>query len=216
MIKYQNIGLLASMVFAVGMVGFNLSDGTFSTDNSEISGFSSSGALLGHLEVIQTDSEGNIKAYQQTDNAVTNRGVNCALVEVFGASVDDDHCPNVGTDYNWISLETGDLTTLGIEYNATASASVASGLIPAAGTATVSTAASGTDTTPSSGTVTITKLFTAGAGDTIRGAALTNSTGALFAYKDFLGSDIVLTTGDSLTVNWEMTMGRSGTEETQS
>lgn len=216
MIKYQNIGLLASMVFAVGMVGFNLSDGTFTTGNSEISGFSSGSTLVGHLEVIQTDSEGNIKAYQQTDNAVTNRGVNCALVEVFGATVSNDHCPNVGTDYNYISLETGDLTTLGIEFNATSSASVASGLTPQQGTATITTAAAGTDVTPSSGTVTITKLFTAGAGDTIRGAALTNSTGALFAYKDFLGADIVLTTGDSLTVNWAMSMGRTGTEETQS
>ena len=52
----QNFGLLAAVVFAVGMVGFNLSDGTFVLNQADSSAMASAAGIMGHIEVIHTDS----------------------------------------------------------------------------------------------------------------------------------------------------------------
>ena len=39
--------------------------------------------LVGHITVEVADSDGNIKAYQQTDNFVTDNGLKCALDVLF-------------------------------------------------------------------------------------------------------------------------------------
>ena len=46
-----NIGMLATVVFAVGMVGINFSDGTFVLYNETPTSTMESGSLLGHIEI---------------------------------------------------------------------------------------------------------------------------------------------------------------------
>ena len=44
------------------------------------------GTMLGHIEVIHADSEGNILGYQQTDNIIVNDGKNCTAMLLFGGT----------------------------------------------------------------------------------------------------------------------------------
>lgn len=81
-----NIGMLATVVFAIGMVGINFSDGTFVLQNETPTSTMEGGSLLGHIEIIHADSEGNILSYQQTDNAIVNDGRNCTAMLLFGTN----------------------------------------------------------------------------------------------------------------------------------
>jgi hypothetical protein len=197
--EYKNFGILASVVFAIGMVGFNLSDGTLGT-NQESSAMSSSAGMLGHIEAIATDSEGNIKAYIQTDNAITNRGINCTFVTVFGAPTSAEQCSTASDAFNDIALSGTSIGAMTLQSNRTSDELSGNGYD--AGTAdTITVSQAATSTRASAPEVTITKAFSVTATDSVFAATLTNSTGAVFAYKDF-GAQVDLTSGDSLTVNW--------------
>ena len=62
----KNIGALAAVVFAVGMVGINFSDGTFALQSDVPASTMESGAIMGHIEIIHSDNDGNVLSYQQT------------------------------------------------------------------------------------------------------------------------------------------------------
>ncbi|AJW69707.1 hypothetical protein [Nitrosopumilus adriaticus] len=216
--KYQSFGFIASVVFAVGMMGFNLSDGTFGSNQMDSSAMNSGTMITGHLEAIHTDSDGNILSYIQTDNAITNQGINCAMVELFGipqATLDlsgtDTSCAASPGDFNYIGLYSADADAVGLNVNATSSIYTDSGLTPLQDTSvTFNTVASGaaraTDVQ-----VVIDATFTA-TDDTnsVFGASLLNGTAnnGIFAFKDFNSADtaIVLNTNDQLTVNWQISM----------
>jgi len=82
--KSTSIGMLAAIAFAVGMTGVNLSDGTNALQNTSPSSTAEGASILGHIELIQTDSEGNILSYQQTDNAIVSEGRFCTAMLLFG------------------------------------------------------------------------------------------------------------------------------------
>ena len=216
--KYQNFGILASVVFAVGMLGLNISDGTIALDQADSPALVSAAGISGHLEAIVTDSEGNIKSYQQTDNGITNNGVNCTMVMLFGAATDADHCRGAQTSGAWkvIGLEDSLLATgLDFNSNSTLNTVTGNGMDPATGTATITTAGTGA-TGGTAGVVRIANTFAcSGACGTITGATLLNGTDAntngMFAYKDF-SSSVALVSGDSLTVNWDLTITGGGVE----
>lgn len=43
--------------------------------------------ILGHIEIVARDADGNIKAYRQTDNKVVTNGLESAVNELFGAGL---------------------------------------------------------------------------------------------------------------------------------
>ena len=212
----QNFGLLAAVVFAVGMVGFNLSDGTFDLNQADSSAMLSAAGIVGHLEVIHTDSEGNILSYLQTDNAIANKGVNCTMVLLFGVSTDADHCNGSPGTFDVIAVE-GTQTmasNMDLRANKTDNQIRATGFLPATATSiTITQAADGA--TAVDGTTRLVKTFTATGTIEIFGASLINSTAAdnyaLFAYKDF-GSSINMVIDDQLTVNWDISIQGGGAE----
>ena len=214
----QNFGLLAAVVFAVGMVGFNLSDGTFDLNQADSSAMASAAGIVGHLEVIHTDSEGNILSYLQTDNAITNKGVNCTMVLLFGAATNADQCngaPSAGS-FNVIAVDSAAQAGLDLRANKTGNQFRTLGFSPSvADSVTITTAADGNLAGPVNGVVRLTEVFTATGPATVHGASLINSTAlndyGLFAYKDFSGS-ITLAEFDQLTVNWDITIQGGGTE----
>lgn len=221
--NYQSFGFLASIVFAVGMVGFNLSDGTFGTNQEEISPMASTAGMVGHIEAIHTDSQGNIISYVQTDNAITNKGINCTLAKVFGISYDASHCPADPGTYNHIGLVNATIDGEGLNINATSGSllypdGASNGLGPASdSTITFNTVASGgaagagDQTRGTDAEVLISTAFTStGDSHAVVGATLQNGTenAGIFAYKDF-PSSITLNNGDTLTVNWQI--GMTGT-----
>jgi ABC-type dipeptide/oligopeptide/nickel transport system ATPase subunit len=77
----------AVFVVAVGLMGSN---GVFSMPTSGIIGTSgtnyheNAGNMLGHVTMIAQDPSGNIKAYRQMDNVVTNVGRTCTAQSLFG------------------------------------------------------------------------------------------------------------------------------------
>ena len=212
----QNFGLLAAVVFAVGMVGFNLSDGTFDLNQADSSAMASAG-IMGHIEVIHTDSEGNILGYMQTDNAIANKGVNCTMVLLFGAATNVDQCNGAPGTFNVIAVDDTAFQagTMELTSNRTTNQLRSTGFSPAtADSVTITTVADGTVSATVDGVVRLTKVFTSTGAATIFGASLINSTTleyGLFAYKDF-GSSITLANLDQLTVNWDITIAGGGAE----
>jgi len=71
------------------------------------SGTSEQGQILGHVTLVLTDEDGNIKAYRQTDNAVHNDGFNQLIDDAFGSGACIG-CENTDTtDFNFIGIGTG-------------------------------------------------------------------------------------------------------------
>ena len=103
----------AVFVVAVGLMGAN---GVFSMPTSGIIGTSgtnyheNAGNLLGHVTMIAQDPSGNIKAYRQMDNVVTQVGRTCTAADLFGSTV---QCtPRGGFNYIGIgSLSRAEVTS---------------------------------------------------------------------------------------------------------
>jgi len=211
----KNIGMLTAVVFAIGMVGINFSDGTFNLQSDVPASTMEGAAIMGHMEIIHTDSEGNVLSYQQTDNAIVNEGRNCVATSLFGAasnSVCDTAVPN---PYTIVGIGNGTLlagsattiTVLGSEITD-------SGLDRASGVVTVSeNAASVLTSDPAIATISSVFTYVSGVNtNTVNQAGLFNQTtiagDRTFALKDF-PSSVIMNTNDILTVNWDITIDGS-------
>jgi len=210
--------MLAAVVFAVGMVGFNLSDGTISLIDDVPLATMEGGMIMGHLEIIHTDKDGNILSYQQTDNAIMNDGRNCAANALFGpgantACTDDSPGPytfiGIGNNTNFAGTNTA--TTLQAEITATGD-----GLARSEAVRSVLNLADATGDTLGASQTQIRAVFTytgSQIGNTIEEAGLFNQsstvTDSVFAMKNF-PSDVAMNNGDILTVNWDISI--SGTD----
>jgi hypothetical protein len=165
--------------------------------------------LTGHITLVATDSNGNIKAYRQTDNLVVNNGADCVVKLLFGggstrgiASGTGTTCKgDLTTPFNVIAIGTSGTAEAATDRHLGAEilAATDAGLARTAGAITyTSNATSGTAAT------TISNQFTASTSQGIQESGLFNSTtvstGGLFAHKTF--SQINLVSGDKLTVTW--------------
>ena len=212
----KNIGMVAIVAMAVGMAGFSLSDGSFAISQTDSSVMASGATMMGHLEVIHRDAEGNILSYSQSDNAILNEGRNCTAVALFGTAANSACSADPGT-YDVISLTATsisganlnllDLTTELVN-GTNAGLGRSDATVSEQGTAT---AASGTSL--ATARVSHTFISTGGSSVTVTSAGLVNSTdidtSSIFAAKDF-ASSVTMNTNDQLTVNWDIDV--SGTE----
>ena len=217
LMKNTSIGMLVAVAFAVGMTGISLSGGTFTSQSDTVSSYSEGGSILGHIEVIHTDSEGNILSYQQTDNAIVNDGRNCTAMLLFGQN---SGC-TAGT-----ASGLGKYTVIGISNGSALAATTANTVLPAEITVGdgLNAVAGSLDTfTNSTGNSDpavqrITNQFTYSStasqtGNVINAAGLFNQTGlgadrGVFAMKNF-PSSVTMNPGDQLTVNWDITIDGS-------
>jgi len=204
------------MVLSIIAVASAISVGAFSSSTTALALGNTNGAsdglvMQGHLEMIKTNSLGQIVSYQQTDNEIVEEGANCLLQTAFrsdffgtGSSTDCGGDPGV---YNVIYI--GDDATTFSAANTTA-------------TRTAITNATQMDTNPQadSDEATITDHVGGGAGanavlsvtfqnvggslETIDQAAILNGTSTttskVLAYREFNG--IPLDDQDQLTINW--------------
>jgi len=207
--------MLTAVAFAVGMVGINLADGTITVFDQTSDATIESGMFRGHMEILQTNADGNVVKYMQTDNAILSVGENCVALDLFGGTAGGTaaatRCLGDPGNFDVIGLTntatsgidsvdlTGELTGNGLD-RATASSVTAT--TEAAGAAGVNVAR-----------ITNTFTYTGGPAQGVIGAGLFNQTtianSAIFAAKDF-PSSVTLNTSDQLTVNWDITT--SGTE----
>jgi len=171
---------------------------------------SESGHIMGHVTMVLTDEDGNIKAYRQTDNAVHDDGFNQIIEDAFGGSDTCTGCLATTTNFDSIGIGTGTPVP-------TAANDLGTPLDTAGGSGCnrfANAAVSVTDTF----LVTITSSFGGSASSAdvasvdCEGAAVTeaglfnsvtDSTGEMFAAQGFAAINIASAT-DVLTITWEL------------
>ena len=201
----------AIVVLAAGLFGvIGMTSTTLAVGGTTINEITSGTGMVGHLTLISTDSDGNIKSYQQTDNLVTQRATNCIAQELFrdpglatGASTTCGGDPG-RFDAIAIGIGTGSTETS----NTLNSETGIGGLTPqfddtSDGVTISDDSGSGTDA------VVETTFTSSGATTAITEAGIFNSTTTsgqtqMFAYQSFTA--ISLDSGDSLTVTWTITV----------
>ena len=212
--KQTKLALSAIMIVAIGLTGANFVTGSEMTEQEKINAYVDSSPIYGHVTIIHSDPDGNILSYAQTDNLVANDGKDCMAALVFGGTAGGADCTAAtDTAFNTIALFNGQ------SFPATMNASGLLGVdLTAAGlaitdgdvlTPTQNTAASGTGYVDGTGGSTdITNTFTAGATQTVDGAALMNGTpyDAVLAGQVFT-TPVTLNNLDTLAVTWTITLG---------
>ena len=209
--EQTKLALSAVMIVAVGLIGTNFVTGLEMTDQEKINAYEDSSPIYGHITIVHSDPDGNVLAYIQTDNVVTDDGLNCLAERAFGAG--DSTCDGgSSTDlFNEIGLfdesETfaaGDV----FDTNALVTDGDADGLgIGSADSVKEDTGSNGA----TNGVITdIVKTFTAGPGTVtnfdVDGAGLFNAAGdVLFAAQSF--NLVSLNTDDTLTITWSIELG---------
>jgi len=210
-----SIGMLATVVFAIGMIGINFSDGTFVLQNETPTSTMESGGILGHIEIIHTDSEGNILSYQQTDNAIVNDGRNCTAMLLFGANSGcrSDDADGLGK-YTVIGVGNGTALSGSTSQTDTNDEVNDNGIVRITGTLGAFLNSSNPGD-PAVQRITAQFTWLGGTTNTINQAGLFNdttagSTSSTFALKNF-PSSVAMNTNDQLTVNWDITI--EGTDD---
>lgn len=216
--KLSIIALVAIVAIGAGLVGYASST---SEVVSPATSFASGALVSGQLTLELRDSEGNIKAYRQSDNVITRNGEDCAAKALFaparyntGGVTSGSTCVGAITaPFSFIALGTSSTTETNNDVALGAQTSV-SGLTISSGTVSFTNSTGGAGSGTGASSIQIAKTFTAGAGPTtITEAGLFNSTDAttngIFAHKTFTG--IVVNNGDSLAVTWTINIGNSTT-----
>lgn len=202
-----SIGMFAAIAFAVGVAGISFSDGSLKLQDDTPASTMDGGSITGHIEIIHTDQDGNIRAYMQTDNAIVNDGRNCAAAALFGANTGcTDSTPG---PYNVIGLGNGTAlsgSTSQLELNGAITGDGLGRVVANLGTFTNST----NDSDPAIQRITYQFTYTGSqSSNPINQAGLFNTTSAspssAFALKNF-PSTVNMNTNDQLTVNWDITI----------
>jgi len=200
------IGVIA--VLTAGLIGVvGTSSTPLAIQASTIDGFQDGSGMFGHLTLVATDDNGDIKSYQQLDNLITRVGVNCLAhtlfesTEVAGGSVTCGGDPDI---FDVIAIGTGngqaDIDT-GLDVQ-----TAVSGLTPDTDTSVL--VIDDPDGTGATAQVEVT-FTSAGATTSITEAGIFNNTNTaspaqMMSYRDF--TSISLDSGDSLTVTWTITL----------
>ena len=177
----------------------------------------------GHITVYLHDENGNLKAFRESDNMISNRGLEVMLKQVFGnstaASTDGLNTFNItstgGTlagTVKTISLGTGG-ETAALQHQQGLSARVFTGTC-ANKTMTFKLSDGGANAHPQTGkklVVVGNTTFSGGGADTCAGSSVdevglftsqTGSSGAMFARQTF--SALTIGASDTLTINWDI------------
>lgn len=210
------IALMAIIAIGSGVAGF-----TFATNGeiaSQATSFVVKPMMSGHLTLEVKDADGNLKAYRQTDNIITQQGENCALRLLFTPAV--NHASNSGTGvcagaftspFNAIAVGTGGTQEAGTQTGLVTELTTL-GLGRAGATSTTWSNATGAEPNKSAQII-LSKTFSVTGTATIQEAGLfndttkTDNTDAMFARKTFSG--VTVNNLDSLTVSWTINVGNT-------
>jgi len=196
----KNLGLvmLSLAVIAVSGTTYGLAQEQVQEPTVNESGF-----VKGHVEVVVTDEEGNIKAYRQSDNAIVENGMDLLAKRLFsgitGTTSTDASLTHMG-------IGTGGETGAASTQTALVTPITDCARVAASFSTTGKTSAGGFATIPVSATAT----FDASADNdcatsSIDEAGLFNAltSGNMFSRNTF--SAVTLSTSDSLAVTWTFT-----------
>ena len=190
----KNVAILALTVVAIS------SGGAFAMiqDNEVPQTTSDDVKVLGHVEVVARNADGEVKAYRQTDNIIVTRGFECAAQDLFGAP--QTNCASIGI-FDDIAVGIGgtaaDVTDTDIETQA--SNKRTDGTVDDATNGAV-IAVTWLANTLKNGTGT-TAVVESGLFD-----AVGNATGNMFARQTFTAINVG--ESDTLTVTWTITFAQ--------
>lgn len=190
-----------------------------------------SGAIMGHVEYILRDADGNIKSYVQGDNLVVNKGDDCVIGYAFqttSASGGSDNCTTSGRPgFQFIGI--GNMThtvfansTTLVGQSTTVASSGTNGIMAVkfdnntvgtassnGGTVVIATESAFTFDANNATTVRTAGLFdgTCSGVDSTTGACTANATIMnMFSAQEIT---VAVSSGDSLSVTWTITVGNS-------
>ena len=207
------MALIAIVGVASGLVGY-----TFSTSEnvSPATSLATSGIISGHLAVEVRDSEGNIKAYRQTDNVITTTGENCALRALFSPAT---LATTSGTGvcvggltagFTFIQVGTGSGTEQSTDVDLFTPLATTNFVVAPATTITWTNSTTNTGST-NAAKILLEKTYISDTSATVTEAGLFNSTdtntSGMFAHKLF--TSVPVNTNDQLTVEWTINIGNS-------
>lgn len=182
--------------------------GVFALPNAQAEVQSETSGVMGHLTLIVTGPDGDVKQYVQTDNLVTDKGKDCIVVNLFNAGTNPT-CTNAN-NFDTIGLGTGTGATAGSSnvvtplaincirfQDATPLGDTGTGTQKVTITASfggASASGDNIDATECQAAITEAGLFNAG--------SATTGGGDMFSYQSF--TSVTVGASDSLTVNWEI------------
>jgi len=213
-------GIIASIALVAGIFGGSFTD-VLSIEQDRGYSTTEASAFLGHVTVVQTDKDGFVKHYSQGDNLITDEGLNCAPVRLFGeaeADITDCTATALGV-FDSVCVFQDVIATEGLSVTSGVAAALASCLRvdglsfmnPANGTLSAAQfVITTTESASNSGSVTnIAYKYTGGAAANrpVAAAGLFETDGdAIFAVNDFSGGSITLQESDTLDVTWSITL----------
>ncbi len=167
--------------------------------------------MTGHAIITLADADGNIIAYRQTDNIVTNVGRNCSADLLFGIKTGAGLCAATATQFTFIGIGSG-LSTL-VETDTTLGAEISTGSSPDPardGTLDVETTASGTlaGTDLIGAKKSIKGAFTIGTSSAVDEVGLFDAatSGNMFSRLP-ITPEIPVESGDTITITYTITVG---------
>jgi hypothetical protein len=188
----------AAFAVSIGLMGLN---GVFSMPSgAPATTYSGGEKSLGHLEVVDKDSSGNIKAYRQTDNVVTLVGRTCTSVLVFGTTA-ALQCNQGATSQTFSYIAIGSGSTAATTADSTLVNSLSSAQ-RSGYTVTNSTV------TPTVGAIAAQSVvFSFVASNTVAESGIFDTTSGGHLYARQTIAPIGVNPGDTLTITWKITTG---------
>lgn len=93
--QQQSIALSAIIAVAIGLSGMGvLVDASSTPEINDTQLLAEKTGIAGHMEVVQTNADGEVIAYRQTDNAIMTTGFECIMeIALAGAAIASNTCP---------------------------------------------------------------------------------------------------------------------------
>lgn len=167
------------------------------------SGLATQAGIYGHVTAVLTDSDGNVKQYIQTDNAILQEAKGALIEDLFGVAAAGDPA----NDYTFVSLGTN--ATAHVEDDSAGAFTETSPLCPREDAGVSAGSSIATTKTAGQLELNIQVQFLgadANCAVTVDEAALfdASTAGNMFALTK-LTSQVVLASGDTLTLDWDIT-----------
>jgi hypothetical protein len=215
-ISHRNLAMILMGVVVMSTSGvYSLTQSAPTQTNT---GTTEQPVVLGHLELVAKDKDGNIKAYRQTDNLVVSNGLNSTINDLFGSGLQTITASTVHT-FDYVGVGTsnqavayGDSVLKAQDANrllGTVTAINAGGgtgmgaqIVATWGAGKLANATTGSQTIQEAG------LFDADNTTNAGGNPGVSSQANLYAHQ-VISPGIAIGTSDTLTVTWKITFSHS-------
>ena len=232
LMKYNTTILFGvSLAVVAGLFGSGIFGVTIT--KADQTNVSTAGLITGHVTTTLLDSDGNVKAYRQSDNLIVNQGENCALKLLFQAvpaATGTSVCTGANTEgFHYIEIGNVSASQSGTpasplstdyrlygSHNATTAGNNPGLVRKVATTQTWTNSTSATSSGAAQVILAATFTNSGSSSKTVNESGIFNSTmgtngntDAMFARQVF--STITMAPSDSLTVQWTINVGGTST-----